>query len=381
MQPSQFTGLGGLPIQSHDLRDPRRAAHVQQTLYAQPGATATPAAQPGNIQYGAGVVMASLAPQQLGLSVAYSQPGALRQLGNFSLLQPFGATLALTQPSTVPQQQMILQQQLAIQQQQSGLQLQCLAPQPQPQQPVWNLTSIGPSGQNSGSGLQLQQLQTAGAAAPRPMTVAPSASPAAPLLGSNASIQQITASQVLAGLQPQQQQQQGQQQAPAQQQQSSPAGTITHSSTAPGPSSVGGTGANATPVGGGSGGNAAGPRPMKRQAYQGLQGNSAKRQQQQRGGLANRSVGYRPVYAPCGDDEDGPTPRTAVATKPFPGVVQMLADTQQLLLKIMLYMVKHSQFRPSQHSGRAEKQGYDLCKLKADFLNEYKYEMDTKAFG
>lgn len=124
---------------------------------------------------------------------------------------------------------------------------------------------------------------------------------------------------------------------------------------------------------------------MKRQAYQGLQGNAAKRHQQQRGGLIN-SLAYRAPYlvgkekGEASGTPGGQAPSPAAA-RPQPGVVRMLADVQSYIVRIMMYMVKHNQFRPLHAGGRVDKQGYDLCKLKADFLNEYKYELDTRAIG
>lgn len=394
MQPGHLPGLSGLPLQSHDLRDPRRAAQSSQGTQLH-GIAAQAAGQPGAMLYTPGVVVTSFAPQQPGMHIAFSQPGAVQGFHNQTLIHPYGGNLPMAQAPGLPQQQFVMPQL-----QQPSLQLQRfapqMAPQPQQQQPLWtaNLTSVGPV--QAGHPVQLAshslQQQQGQPAAPRPLVtaVAPGAKipteslgvtqPQPSLLQQQQQMQQLAQSQ-----QQQQQQPPGALQSAARQAAGPPAAAAGAAgppppAAAPGPASMGPSSSGGAAAGGGS--SAAAPRPMKRQAYQALQGNAAKRQHQQQRGLASNSVSYRAPY-PLGDSvqEASGVPGGSAGARPAPGVVRMLADAQAYIVRIMLYMVKHNQFRPNHASGRVDKQGYDLCKLKADFLNEYKYELDTKAVG
>lgn len=401
MQPNQVPGFGGgLHLQAHDLRDPRRAMQAQP-VYAQQSmlSTSQATAPVGNVQHGAGVVMA-FAPQQPGVSIAISQPILTQHAPQQLITHQYASNSAAIQATNHAQHFAVPQQAVAAQP--TTLQLQGLTPQQTlTQQPVWagNFATAVPSHAVHASQPQsfgVQQLQLQPLQQQAPLNVAN--------LNSNAPIHILGDTQTTRVPPQQQHQPQAQYEGILQHQQQqqpypqpgsgsaqpfgqSPAtgSNLTSVPTVPGINTIPALGGDignssaATPTANSTGG-AGGPRPMKRQANQTFAGPNAKRQQQV--GSMNRNVSYRAPYTVAeSPDELSMSASRALGAGPFPGVVQMLADVQAYIIKVMLYMVKHNQYRPSQHSGRVDKQGYDLCKLKADFLNEYKYEIDTRAAG
>ena len=58
----------------------------------------------------------------------------------------------------------------------------------------------------------------------------------------------------------------------------------------------------------------------------------------------------------------------------FPGLVRMMHDMQELIFVIMQYVVKHLKpaGKAAAGSGRADIQGYELCRFKMDFSNKYR---------
>lgn len=192
---------------------------------------------------------------------------------------------------------------------------------------------------------------------------------------------------------------------------------------------------------GAGGAGAGGPRPMKRQAYQALQGSAPKRQQYSSGRYNRSGDAFADgdaataattaaaatgtacasgdadmadaAAAAAGDDgacaaaaaaNGGARPSPAkqlsvqglqgaprLAQKPYPGAVQLLADAQELISTIMQYMVKHKQFSSSGYSHaqgffasqhpQQQVNGYDLCRFKQDFMDKYKYELVHRDVG
>lgn len=68
----------------------------------------------------------------------------------------------------------------------------------------------------------------------------------------------------------------------------------------------------------------------------------------------------------------GPAIVPAAASRPFPGVVRMLHDVQELMFVVMQYVVKHHRPAVLGHHGRHDSGGYELCKFKSDFLDKYR---------